>query len=212
MDKDAGDDSAWWDEITPLWIFQNSESDVEQDYWFVHYMVEHPNYDAGYDEDLKQAGYDPVSMDAYFSIYKLRAAAYLMSYSSNALGEYANFYSTYGAAAVVGGFVLSGGFSVNLRNLNERLGIRMDYNRMRSPGSFISYTRQIENRMQKDRSLVLTVDEANDLVELSRSFGTDIELNGPGHKDPNWEMTHLHFGKERIHIRVPDDYNIPPMP
>jgi hypothetical protein len=104
--KDAGDDCAWWDEYTPVYILQNVEGDFEQDKMLVAYMYEHPDYNPMQDSQIEAAGFDPVAMPAVLSTYRFLAEAKRLDLSKMSFSE---FWDKYGAPVVAAGIVLGGG-------------------------------------------------------------------------------------------------------
>ncbi len=90
----------------------------------------------------------------------------------------------------------------------EKLGVRMPLNRIVDDRTFVAWTEQLETLMRNDPTLVLTPEQADQLVVLARKHGVDVILDPPGHLDPDWSGAHLHFAPSgrRTHVRVPNNY------
>ena len=68
-------------------------------------------------------------------------------------------------------------------------------------GSFISWIKQ----NFESTKTVMSLDQVKQLFELARSYGVEISADLAGHPGSAWEMAHIHFGKNRIHIAVAEE-------
>ena len=107
MQQTADDLSTWWDKVTPVYIMQHEQEDAfEQDKMLVSYMYQHPNYNPSSDQEIVDAGYDPVAMSALLSMQKFKAEAMLAQHSGGSIGD---IWQYTGPIAISAGIVLSGG-------------------------------------------------------------------------------------------------------
>ncbi len=106
MVDDGGDDGAWWDEYTPIYILENVHDDLVQDQMLVAYMYEHPDYNPSQDTEIYATGCDPLTMDALLTTHKFRAEARRLDLRKMSLSE---FWDRYAAPVVVASIILGGG-------------------------------------------------------------------------------------------------------
>jgi len=150
-DREPGDDgTGFWHSITVLWILNNIQDPVEQNYYLVHYLVEHPDYDPRNDQELIDAGYDIDATSAGIAISQFHAQAYATSQLHSSLSELAE---SSGAGAIAGALVLSGGFvAPEVYVTNSQLGKKVAQH-----GRDYGLDPKIETDRQKFRDLITDV-------------------------------------------------------
>jgi hypothetical protein len=74
--------------------------------------------------------------------------------------------------------------------------------------TFVSWMRNLErDRPNFGKS------EIDDLVRLARQNKVEVHAEPSdlaGHPGTNWPEPHIHFGTQRVHVRVPQGYSLPP--
>lgn len=95
----------------------------------------------------------------------------------------------------------------------DNLGIKMSLSKIKNAKGFGAWVKQLEQRMANHPNMVLSTQQADELVELARQYGVEINVRDlvGGHVGTAWPGPHLHIGNSQFHIRVPNGY-IPPTP
>ncbi|NUM49194.1 MAG: hypothetical protein HUU38_31220, partial [Anaerolineales bacterium] len=183
-------------------------------------LFDHPGYDPAEDEFLASVEQGIAENGAYGNLWSLDV--------DNLYSQY-NFYkmSTTGEGLIQ--FLLGGVGGVGEASLIalpsflklrsevkayqqlQALGVGMQLGKVTNANTFVAWTQQLEKLMRDNEDMVLTTDQADFLVTMSKQYGVDVILDPPGHSNPIWNGAHLHFSPNgaRTHIRVPDGYVLP---
>lgn len=75
---------------------------------------------------------------------------------------------------------------------------------VKDDNDFISWMQNLEKAF-KSKRFVPTVDQMEVIVQQALQRNIQIEFN-LAHSDPIWNIPHLHFGKSRVHVPLPQDF------
>ncbi len=183
-------------------------------------LFDHPGYDPAEDEFLASVEQGIAENGAYGNLWSLDVENLYSQYNFYKMATTGEglFQFLAGAAGGIGeaSLIALPSFlklrsEVKAYQQLQTLGVGMPLGKVTNANTFVAWTQQLENLMRQNPDLVLTTDQADLLVTMSRQYGVDVKLDPPGHSNPLWAGPHLHFSPDgaRTHIRVPDGYAVP---